>query len=113
MEAIAWRTLLPPNSIRVSFYTSKPKKTFDIFIEDREDQFMMNIVRVADALNCALALGATRGAMVFDRCVELLTRDGADTVILCFDGIEATNGSFVKATLLNLLLCGKLSLDPD
>jgi hypothetical protein len=72
----------------------------------------MNLIRVVDEVD-GVPLGATRGALVFDRCVEALRQGNSDTVVLSFEGVEATNASFVKATLLSLLWCAKLSLDPE
>lgn len=60
------------------------------------------------------ALGAALGEVHFGKIVEAVktgSQEG-ELVWLNFDGVDATNGSYLKSVVLRLLLCGRLTVAP-
>jgi hypothetical protein len=75
------------------------------------------ILRINKAMpNTTKAVGATLGESHIAELREALAHGdvpGGTVVVLDFDGIESTNGSYLRATALWLLRCGQLSVRPD
>lgn len=78
-------------------------------MESHEDGSMLRIA-ISSAIDGPYALGASRGQMAIREVMESLRGAATDLskVELSFEGVEETNASFVKSTLLHLVQCGRL-----